>query len=488
MNPCWPVAVALSLAAAGCAVRRGPETVESFSLLPEQHAFSRALAHYAHGLALLGTDDDSGMAGLALEQAVLLDPDSLLARQALTAHLLQEGKAGDALSGLRDFVRKHPDNVAALRNLAVVLESEEHFAEAGQVYSRLEELDESQALPMMLARVRCLFAANEDDQALELLTDWPGWESNSSRQAALLYWARHFAGRKDFSRADFCMERAVAVSRSASERADLLLLRGDVNMLWGKPAVAAGFFRQALASDPSRPLPALKYAAAVGEDELMAAVDELKDDFSHSPGELYLKSLIGALYYAAGQPDAAADWFYRLYGAMRGEVAMDKDFFVFVGGLLIESGRKPAAVSLLREGRQKFPDHSLILNNLAYTLAELDQDIDEAYRYARRALELEPDHPAYLDTMGWVYFRKAEFASALPYLKASLEQLPDDPVVLDHVGDTLAALSRIEEALDYWRESYRHKQDQAVGEKLQRHGVDLEKIAPADESVTADNS
>jgi tetratricopeptide (TPR) repeat protein len=110
-------------------------------------------------------------------------------------------------------------------------------------------------------------------------------------------------------------------------------------------------------------------------------------------------------------------------------------------------------------------------NSLGYELADRGRNLDEAERLVRRALELdranksdslddEGDRGAYLDSLGWVLFRKGRFAEA----KAVLEQaagLPDaatDPVVWDHLGDACVRLDQPGEAGRAWqraRELYR---------------------------------
>ncbi len=77
------------------------------------------------------------------------------------------------------------------------------------------------------------------------------------------------------------------------------------------------------------------------------------------------------------------------------------------------------------------------LNNYAYSLVERNLDLKRAYAYAKKAVELEPDNSAYLDTMGWIYFKLNNVSEALKYIKHSLEIDNTNPVVLEHYGDVL---------------------------------------------------
>jgi tetratricopeptide (TPR) repeat protein len=110
-------------------------------------------------------------------------------------------------------------------------------------------------------------------------------------------------------------------------------------------------------------------------------------------------------------------------------------------------------------------------NDLGYELADRGRQLDEAERLVRRALELdraqksdslddEGDRGAYLDSLGWVLFRKGRFAEARAVLEqaAATADAAADPVVWDHLGDACARLDKPADAADAWeraRDLYR---------------------------------
>jgi len=122
------------------------------------------------------------------------------------------------------------------------------------------------------------------------------------------------------------------------------------------------------------------------------------------------------------------------------------------------------AEGLLREILADDPDDVLVLNNLGYHLADQSRKLPEAETMIRRAIDLdreerlrvygtpEVDRGTYLDSLGWVLFRKGELEPARELLsKAS--QLPDsapDAVVWDHLGDVQYRLNRKDEAKKSW--------------------------------------
>jgi predicted Zn-dependent protease len=68
-------------------------------------------------------------------------------------------------------------------------------------------------------------------------------------------------------------------------------------------------------------------------------------------------------------------------------------------------------------------------------------------------VELEPDNGAYLDSLGWVYFRQNKLELAEDQLRKALEKLDNDPTVHDHLGDIYAKEGKIREAIAQWQAS-----------------------------------
>jgi Tfp pilus assembly protein PilF len=85
----------------------------------------------------------------------------------------------------------------------------------------------------------------------------------------------------------------------------------------------------------------------------------------------------------------------------------------------------------------------------------------------RKALEMEPDNGAYIDSLGWLYFKKGKFKEAVTEIeKASL--LVEDHVIFDHLGDAYLKVKDIEKAKLNWEKSLQldAKQEQ-VKKKLE---------------------
>lgn len=85
------------------------------------------------------------------------------------------------------------------------------------------------------------------------------------------------------------------------------------------------------------------------------------------------------------------------------------------------------------------PKHSGALNYLSYSWADRGVELEKALAYALRAVEIEPTNGAFLDTLGWVYFRLGRLEDAKSRLGDALKQV-DDPVIRAHFGDVLSKL------------------------------------------------
>src|SRR5438445_5969416 len=113
--------------------------------------------------------------------------------------------------------------------------------------------------------------------------------------------------------------------------------------------------------------------------------------------------------------------------------------------------------------------------------ADHNMNLDEAEAMIRRALESEPNNASYMDSLGWVEFRKGKFDQALnDLLRAAKTVEHDDPVVFEHIGDTYLKLNRVPEALDAWQKAMAlDPQNKQLAEKIESTRTTMSKGAPA---------
>ena len=96
------------------------------------------------------------------------------------------------------------------------------------------------------------------------------------------------------------------------------------------------------------------------------------------------------------------------------------------------------------------PDSPVILNHLAYSLVERGEEIPRAITMLQQATKLAPDEPAYLDSLGWAYFRAGQGDLALPLLEKAVASAPGESDISEHLGDVLWSQGRRFEARYAW--------------------------------------
>ena len=93
------------------------------------------------------------------------------------------------------------------------------------------------------------------------------------------------------------------------------------------------------------------------------------------------------------------------------------------------------------------PDNADALNSLGYTLADKTDRYQEAFELVKKALSIRPEDPAFIDSMGWVYYRLNNLEKAIWYLSKALSLLQDDEIAA-HLGEALWMAGRKSEALE----------------------------------------
>ena len=117
-------------------------------------------------------------------------------------------------------------------------------------------------------------------------------------------------------------------------------------------------------------------------------------------------------------------------------------------------GRDEKAAETLERAWLLQIDEPGLNNDLAYTWIDRGQRLDEAERMIRYALSRAPSQAAYLDTYGWLLYKKGDFAGARKWLdRAVVANDGDDPALLDHLGDACWRLGLAEEAVTQWRKA-----------------------------------
>ncbi len=118
------------------------------------------------------------------------------------------------------------------------------------------------------------------------------------------------------------------------------------------------------------------------------------------------------------------------------------------------------------------PDNAGALNALGYILTNHSERYDEATELIEKALQLSPEDPTILDSMGWVKYRVGDYQQALDYLQKAYQGYADAEIAA-HLGEVLWQLDRRDEALAVWREGLEKDADnQVLRHTIERFEVD----------------
>lgn len=124
----------------------------------------------------------------------------------------------------------------------------------------------------------------------------------------------------------------------------------------------------------------------------------------------------------------------------------------YARAMLLDSMEKPLqAEDDLRTIIEEQPDNAVALNALGYILATSTDRLDESRDYIERALAIDPENPAILDSMGWVMYLQGNINESLSYLSRAWEAYAD-PEVAAHYGEALWQTGKREQARTIWKE------------------------------------
>jgi len=114
------------------------------------------------------------------------------------------------------------------------------------------------------------------------------------------------------------------------------------------------------------------------------------------------------------------------------------------------------------------PKNAAALNALGYTLTNKTSRHQEAFKYISRALELTPNDPAVIDSMGWVHYRMGNNADAIKYLKQA-NSMQSDHEIAAHLGEVLWVEGFHEEAKKVWNDALgKYKESTILKEVMEK--------------------
>ena len=131
--------------------------------------------------------------------------------------------------------------------------------------------------------------------------------------------------------------------------------------------------------------------------------------------------------------------------------AEDKEYVYFLRGSTFEREKKyEQADAEFRKILAVNPQNAMTLNYLGYMNADRGVQVEESFNLINQAVKLEPTNGAYLDSLGWAYFKLGKYDLAEETLNKASLRMGSDPTVQDHLGDLYQKTGRLKLAAAHW--------------------------------------
>ena len=184
------------------------------------------------------------------------------------------------------------------------------------------------------------------------------------------------------------------------------------------------------------------------DDQALASLNDLVDDVDEPTTRRALADSYRAVE-RYGDAYAIYDALVEEAEAARGQA--DWELYYARAITLERTGSWELAEADFLRALQIVPNEAQVLNYLGYTWVDRGVNLERAFGMIRRAVVLAPDSGFIVDSLGWAYFKRGEFDTAVGHLERAVELDPQDPTINEHLGDAYWRVGRQLEASYQWR-------------------------------------
>jgi tetratricopeptide (TPR) repeat protein len=277
-------------------------------------------------------------------------------------------------------------------------------------------------------------------------------------------------GQKKFTESRAVLDQMMKVNPSS---ADATFQLGVLDLAEKKYKDAEVAFRRAYELNPTSPRGLLGVVETYRQQGMVdKAIQLLQAESARTPARLDFHLALGDVEQGAGRYDDAITEFQKvLAGSPKGSTAQGQ-MYLRIGETNRRKGDYAAAINAFQEARKALPDNvdgltklgitlaaadrwsesrqiyeatlkldpnnGVVLNNLAFGLAEHNGDLDQALTMAQQAKRTLPEMPEVSDTLAWIYLKKNLPDQALPILQELVTKNPDRAVFRYHLGLAMA--------------------------------------------------
>ncbi len=420
-----------------------------------------------------------------LEEGIAENPEDIRLRGALVEEFYNRGVARGRTPRQRD-----DDLAEALRRLhalprvarasppARLLEAK-ILAESGERPEAIELLEdlrrESGGDPRIVRElVGLLMQEGEWRRILELgRTMVDGADRNGQRgaQAADLGLSLVVEALRQLGETDRALEALRAEEARAGESIELVLSQAELLAEAGRKRRAMAMLRREIVANER-----LFRAGDEGEPEFQAIEKKARIYFSLDADRLALRvyedltangdvrrlMLVADFCRAQARFAEAIPFLHRALSRVDAgaETGLDVERDALLAALRFQLGEAYERSRRYDEAADQFqsvlelqPDNSLAMNYLGYMWADNGENLEQALDLIRRAVDLDPNNGAFVDSLGWALFRLGEFEQARRHLERANQLVPRDSTILEHLGDVYVALGDDRRARDAYEEA-----------------------------------
>ncbi len=412
---------------------------------------------------------DYALAAETLRKALEQQPGNAELKHALAQDLLLADQLDDALKLYQDIVAEDAKDTQSLLRISQIYRQKKDFAKAREAAEKAKQLDPNN-LEILYNDVNLLEAEGKIPDAVRTLkgildtTAKKTYSASEKNNRTLLLERLGYLYRtvEQYPQAIEVFRQipdldADAAPRASAEIVETYRLAKD----FGKAEVEAeAAYKKYPDNRVIRTVRASLLADLGKTDQAIAETKKLMD--GKNDREAYIN--LAQIYEKAKNFTEMAK---MLDAAEKlSQSGDEKEAVIFMRGSMYERMKNyPAAEAEFRKVLDLNPDNASALNYLGYMLADRNIRLDEAQGFISKALAREPNNGAYLDSLGWVYYRQNKLTEAEEKLRKALETMSRDPTVHDHLGDVYFRAGKVREAIAQWQSSIKEYQTSAPSEQ-----------------------
>ncbi|MBV9760009.1 MAG: tetratricopeptide repeat protein [Acidobacteriaceae bacterium] len=415
----------------------------------------------ARAYAILAGDYEAmheySLAADAYKKAIEMDPARAELKAALAQDDAMAGRYDEALKTYQEIADSNPQDAQPFLGMAQIYREQKNFALAHQAIDKAKELDPDN-LDIRYSEVGLLEAEGKTSEAiarLKDLLDSTAYRNSSDadrnvrakmlEQLGLLY-----RDNEQYDQAIDSFHQLAELNPDLASRAEAQII--DTYRLAKDYAKAQ---QESDAADKKYPndrvLEEVRAQLLADEGKTDQAIAQLKKLLDgKNDRETYVA--MAEVYEKGknfGEMDKVLNQAEKLSQAKE-----DKVNVLFLRGAMYERQKKyDLAEKTFRQVIDLDPTSAEAMNYLGYMLADQNVRLQEAQDLIKRAVNLEPNNYAYLDSLGWVYYRLNRLDEAAQQLTRSLQLKSTDPTIHDHLGDVLFKQGKIKDAIAQWQSS-----------------------------------